>query len=293
MRATGEYSKALWRCAALFAAGVALQLIFGSINAGNRIGIFLVLLLACPICLYFLKDRWKFARSISGPESRIVTMCMLVTFLLAFGLIPQNGSGRGILGALGFHEMKTSWVFALPLIYFTILIGIQAISDLEIKHWSAMPIFHWSILIILAAGICGAGARKTAFIQINEGETRGIAIDGRGSPVQLPFSIKLEDFQIEEYEGTRQPKEFLSKIQIISEKGRKPASVRVNHPAKCGSWMIYQTDYDVSKGSDSEYSVLSVVRDPMWRVTQIGLWGLLIGCIFIFFDKAARKGVKA
>ena len=243
-------------------AGVALQLIFGEIHAGGNVWVCLALLLAFPFLLYFLKERWKFARSISGAESRIVTMCVLVILLLFFGLIPQNGSGRGILGALGFHDMKTSWVFALLLIYFTVLIGIQAIT-------------------------------KTAYIQINEGETLNTAIDAEGNSLQLPFSIKLEDFQMEEYDGTHQPKEFLSKIQITSGKGNKQASVRVNHPARFASWKIYQSGYDVSKGKDSEYSVLNVVRDPMWPVTQIGLWGLLIGCIFMFIDKAARKEAKA
>lgn len=293
MKPLVEYAKALWRCVVLFMAGVALQLIFGEIHAGGNVWVCLALLLAFPFLLYLLKERWKFARSISGAESRIVTVCVLVILLLFFGLIPQNGSGRGILGALGFHDMKTSWVFALLLIYFTVLIGIQAITDLKIKKLSAMPIFHWSIFAILVAGICGVGARKTAYIQINEGETLNTAIDAEGNSLQLPFSIKLEDFQMEEYDGTHQPKEFLSKIQITSGKGSKQASVRVNHPARFASWKIYQSGYDVSKGKDSEYSVLNVVRDPMWPVTQIGLWGLLIGCIFMFIDKAARKEAKA
>jgi hypothetical protein len=293
MKPIGEYAKALWSCAVLFVAGAALQFIFGPVKAISNIGLALVLLLEIPVILYPVKDRWKFLKSIFGPENRIITICYLLVLLLFFGLVYQDGSDRGLLGALGFHDMKTSWVFVLPLIYFTILISIQAISDLEIRHWTAIPLFHWGMLFILVAGICGAGERKTAYIQINEGETQGIAIDDSGFPVQLPFSIRLEDFQMQEYEDTHQPKEFLSKIQIISDKGSRQADVRVNHPARSGSWKIYQMDYDVSKGNDSEYSILGVVRDTMWPVTLIGLWTLLIGCILILFERPRKKEAEA
>lgn len=278
-----EYVRALWRCAVLFVAGVALQFIFGPVKAVDDTVLALLALLnipfTIPLLLYCLKDKWKFAKSISGPENRIITICYILVLLIIYGL--------------GLHDMHKSWVFALALCYFTILIGIQAISDLKIKGWSAMPLFHWSILLILGAGISGYGLRQEYALTVYEGDTQNSVIDAYGNPLKLPFGVTLLDFQMEEYEGTHMPKEYLSKIQIISDKGSKSADVRVNHPATFKSWKIYQMDYDAEKGNNSEYSVFGVVRDPMWPVTQIGLWGLLLGCIFMFFEKRRKKEVAA
>jgi len=104
---------------------------------------------------------------------------------------------------------------------------------------------------------------------------------------QLPFSIKLNDFELERYPGSMSPSSFASEVTVVdNEKGiEMPYRIYMNNILNYGGYRFYQSSYD----QDEKGTVLSVNHDYMGTVvTYIGYF-LLFGTLIIsFFTKKTR-----
>lgn len=82
---------------------------------------------------------------------------------------------------------------------------------------------------------------------------------------------------------------YLSRITVADGKGRtEDFDVEVNHPARFGSWRIYQTGYDTSAGKWSSVSVLECVRDPWYWLVHAALWVMLASGLLMFLASGGR-----
>lgn len=96
-----------------------------------------------------------------------------------------------------------------------------------------------------------------------------------GSFLFAKAELPLGDFSVRM--PRRMPKSFVSEVSLISRGGKeRQAVVSVNHPARIGSWKIYQYDYDQMMGVWGHSSVLLCVKDPWYPVIAAGLWMLLL-----------------
>lgn len=88
----------------------------------------------------------------------------------------------------------------------------------------------------------------------------------------------------------REAKRYLSKIVVTDQEGQTHRfDVEVNHPAKIGSWRIYQVGYDTARGRWSSRSVLECVRDGWYPVVHIALWMTLAAGVVMFLTAGGRK----
>ena len=72
-----------------------------------------------------------------------------------------------------------------------------------------------------------------------------------GEKVPLNFAVKLNDFNIEFYEGTKTAKAFTSNISIIENNNEvKNTDINVNHPLKYKDVVFYQASYGQSAHND-------------------------------------------
>ena len=118
---------------------------------------------------------------------------------------------------------------------------------------------------------------------------------------ELPFFIKLVDFQLETYPGSNSPSSYASEIILIDrEKGvEKPYRIYMNHVLNHRGYRFFQSSYD----PDLKGTVLSVNHDAVGTaVTYIGYFLMSLGMFFSVFNKNTRfgllgkilkKGVKA
>jgi cytochrome c-type biogenesis protein CcsB len=99
--------------------------------------------------------------------------------------------------------------------------------------------------------------------------------------LELPFSLKLNEFKIERYPGSQSPSSFASDITLIDEinKVERPYSIFMNNILNYGGYRFYQSSYD----KDEQGTILSVNHD-YWGtlVTYIGYF-LLIGSLIVSF----------
>ncbi len=77
----------------------------------------------------------------------------------------------------------------------------------------------------------------------------------------------------------RRRRRATSRVNIMEEGGvRRDVDIEVNHPARVGSWRIYQVSYDIAKGRWSDTSVLECVRDPWYGAAHVALAAAGFGC---------------
>ena len=102
----------------------------------------------------------------------------------------------------------------------------------------------------------------------------------------LPFRLRLNDFIIERYPGSRMPSTYESQITILDPefKIEQPYRIYMNHILKYRGYRLYQTSYD----EDELGSILSVARDPGTPVTYTGYAILMVCLILNFFHPKSR-----
>lgn len=104
--------------------------------------------------------------------------------------------------------------------------------------------------------------------------------------IQLPFKIILEDFILERYLGSMSPSSYLSKIKIIDPMNNTEFSydIFMNNVLDYGGYRFFQSSYD----QDEQGTILSVNKDIGKIPTYIGYALLIVGFIWILFDKNSR-----
>ena len=217
----------------------------------------LILALSLVLCI-FISCKYLTGRY---PAFRQMSLILLLTLSV---LIAVEGSWSiGI-----FHH----WTFITVIILVLIAVGLTSVNDFSHRSFSAF-LSHSGIFLVLFAGLFGAPDCTDAIMRVYEGE-RGehIAIDDKGNAVPLPFSVLLEDFNIDYYEDGTSPKQYTS---ILSIDGRT-TQASVNHPCRYKGYRIYQSGYDVDSG---HCSVLKIVRDPWLPVVAFGALMLLLGAL--------------
>ena len=103
----------------------------------------------------------------------------------------------------------------------------------------------------------------------------------------LPFSLKLNDFQLERYPGSMSPASFASEVTLIDTKENleMPYRIYMNNVLDYKGYRFFQSSYD----KDELGTVLSVNHDA-WgtNITYLGYFLMGLGMILALFTKGSR-----
>ena len=101
----------------------------------------------------------------------------------------------------------------------------------------------------------------------------------------LPFSIKLNDFQLDRYPGSMSPSSYASEVTVFGEDGTSyDYRIFMNRTLHQGNFLFFQSSYF----PDETGTVLSVNNDPGKWPTYLGYFLLTLGLLLNFFDKKSR-----
>ncbi|SMC09353.1 cytochrome c biogenesis protein [Nitratiruptor tergarcus] len=102
--------------------------------------------------------------------------------------------------------------------------------------------------------------------------------------IQLPFALKLRDFQLERYPGSMSPSSYASEVTVVD--GNKSFDYRIymNHVLDYKGYRFFQSSYDM----DEKGTILSVNHDPGTLITYIGYLLLAVGMLLHFFMPQSR-----
>lgn len=90
----------------------------------------------------------------------------------------------------------------------------------------------------------------------------------------------------------REPKRYLSRIELADRTHKWPEEIEVNHPATVGPWKIYQVGYDTDRGRWSTVSIFECVKDGWYPAIHIAMWLVVaLGVVMFLFGwkKPAKK----
>jgi cytochrome c-type biogenesis protein CcsB len=105
--------------------------------------------------------------------------------------------------------------------------------------------------------------------------------------IELPFSLKLNDFQLERYPGSNSPSSYASEITVFDESKslEMPYRIYMNHVLNYGGYRFFQSSYD----KDELGTILSVNHDAAGTIiTYIGYLIMTLGMILTIFSRNSR-----
>ncbi len=105
--------------------------------------------------------------------------------------------------------------------------------------------------------------------------------------IELPFSIKLVDFQLDRYPGSNSPSSYASEIELIDEAEgkRSPHRIFMNNVLDYKGYRFFQASYP----PDEKGTILSVNHDRWgtW-ITYFGYFLMTLGMTLTIFNRKSR-----
>ncbi|MEO5788680.1 cytochrome c biogenesis protein CcsA [Gelidibacter sp.] len=104
-------------------------------------------------------------------------------------------------------------------------------------------------------------------------------------PIEIPFSVKLNEFQLERYPGSESPSSYASEVSVIDGDTQMPFRIYMNNVLDYGGFRFYQASYD----TDEKGTLLAVNHDVLGTTTTyIGYFSMMVGMFFTLFGKRTR-----
>lgn len=185
-------------------------------------------------------------------------LIIVVIAVLAAGTVVERLHGTELAMS---HVYGTWWFVAL----WSLVAILMVWMALKTKMWKRLTVFalHLSILLILLGALLTMLTGQHGRMLLQPGEPTHkfyVGNEVENHPVELPFTLTLDRFEVVPYPETHKPKDFVSHIVVGDASGEEEVVVSMNHILKRQHYRFYQSDYD-EKGN----SILSVSRDP-WGI---------------------------
>jgi cytochrome c biogenesis protein ResB len=236
--------------------------------------------------------------------------------LVALALLAAASAVGAVLGG----ERATALFNSAPLAAFWTLVAASLVAGLAFyRRVAGRPGFlgmHLGVLLVLLGAMYGSDAghvfasrvfssRKvpSGYLIIREGaSTSTILSRPRFEEIGiLPFSIRLNDFNVEYYDtpGVRVDfmidvpgpvRDYTSDVSVV-EQGAEVArkAIEVNHPLHYGGYHFYQHSYD---SENEAYTILSVTSDSGLSVVYGGFILLCLGSFYGCWVQPALDAAK-
>ncbi len=214
-------------------------------------------------------------------EIRHILSVLIIVMIavLAAGTIVERLHGT----EFALSHVYGSWWFVGLWALIAVFMVWMAVKYRMWKHFVVCAL-HLSILLILLGALLTMLTGQQGRMMLKPGETTHtfyIGNEVENHPVELPFSLTLDHFEVVNYPETHKPMDFVSHIVIGDASGDEEFTISMNHILRHQHYRFYQTDYD-EKGN----SILSVSRDP-WGigVTYTGYVLLLVALVMMLLKQ--------
>lgn len=199
-----EYRRGFTVSLLIFIAGSILEVVSGgrgvalpSWPMNAFIGISFAFIL---VFLHFFYSDLKEVKWLSRVPASVSSIVLFTLLTLILGLTRQNNpDSPEILKYIGLSHVRSSYTFLLSGLYLLTTLGLVILrraNKLSYKNIGFL-MNHLGLWIIVIAGSLGAGDLKRINIYVNEGESVWYGYTNNRQPYELPFTVKLIDFDID------------------------------------------------------------------------------------------------
>jgi cytochrome c-type biogenesis protein CcsB len=217
-----------------------------------------------------------------------VVLVLLLAVVLSAGTILESLQGAEAARSVYYAP----WFFALQGL-FAINVACALVDRWPRNRWRiGFAITHLSMLLILAGALMTALYKVEGRMPLWEGQDSNLVFrsaDGDVPPYELPFRIRLKDFQMDLYPGTMRPAMFRSLVAVVDPAAgaESAAVIEMNKPLSHGGYQFFQSSYQQSDGR--EMSILAVSHDPGQPVVFLGYTLLVLGMIVVFVTRLVQQ----
>ena len=149
-----------------------------------------------------------------------------------------------------------------------------------LKQWVrrlSVVLLHLSLVVILLGALLTHLTAVRGVVPLRKGIPTNEYLTRDMYLHQLPFTICLENFEMQFYEGSDMPSDYISHVRIDDE----PVTISMNNIASKKGIRLYQMDFD----SDLQGSILSMNSDPWGTpVTYVGYALLFVTLVWMLAD---------
>ncbi len=223
---------------------------------------------------------------------RFASMKIAISLLAVIVVAMAVGT---IIGSMADLETASRTVYYS--VWFRALLGLFALNvacslyDLWPWGWqrAGYVLTHGSMLLILLGAFVTDQFKIEGRMELWEGEESTAFLSpgpsGQGLVRSLPFSLKLNAFEIDHYQGTQRPAMFRSRVVVNDLRtGRSfPAVIEMNRELSFAGYRFYQSSYQSTPYRDQ--TVLSVSRDPGQWIVFTGYTTLVLGMFTVFLTR--------
>lgn len=212
--------------------------------------VFLILLLS----FYRLIRKSSLYLFLSGIPASVGAISVLTLLVIVMGVTPQVPlKENNLISQLSLNQLTTSWPFLFINFYLLIILALVIIRKsfpFKIKNWGFVCSHLGLWITIFAAGL-GSGDLMRLKMDLRENKTEWKAYDDKGNFYELPLAIKLNDFEIEE---------FNPKLAVIENstgklyEKNKPSLIMIEQNLECKlhDWNIKVDEFLLSSGRAGE-----------------------------------------
>ncbi len=198
-----------------------------------------------------------------------------------------------IEGIWAFQLFRT-YFFIFFLLILILILGLVTLKKIQAFNTRNLLFIlnHGGLWLALTAALFGAPDREEYKMIAPLHQPEYNAIDQNGILHPLPFTVRLDQFELEYYpqqQNQKVPKRFCSTLTLQSKENTIQMPVEVNRPVSFKGYSLYQDGYDQSRGPNSEYSILLVVRDPWISLVYTGIFMLLAGAMGLIIYGPLKK----
>jgi hypothetical protein len=149
--------------------------------------------------------RWKthpVIKNLGSIKAALPAILGFTFLVLLMGFVKQDVQAKNLLiRTLGLTHLVKSWPFILINIYLMILLGVVTLKRLtpfNLKN-TGFSLNHFGLFLVLISTALGSSDMQTLTMNCYKDQTEWRATDSGGKLVELPFAIKLRNFNIDEF----------------------------------------------------------------------------------------------
>ena len=191
--------------AGLLVAGELLQLSSGDINWARFAWplniILLGVVLMVSVLIFLLRKKVYAFRFLGTYRCAIPALTYAVALTIIMGLTWQVPEGHPATDPIGLTRMTSFWPFVLIYLWVALVLGQVILLRAASFHWRDIPFMlnHLGLFTVLVTAPLGSADMRRVEMTAMKGLPEWRAVDKSGHIRQLPLSIKLLDFTIDEY----------------------------------------------------------------------------------------------
>ena len=221
-----SYREGMIVTAAILILGFALQAISGGVVLRiaafpwNLVGGFIFI--AILISAFVLWPKHPVIKWLGGVKAALPAILGFTFLVLLMGFVKQDVEPKSTLvKLLGLTNLVKTWPFILINLYLMILLGVVTLKRLTPFNFKNAGFFlnHFGLFLVLFSTALGSSDMQQVTMNCYENEIEHNGLDTSGKPKELPFEIKLLNFNIDDF----RPKVTIidnQSGQIVEQKGK-------------------------------------------------------------------------